>query len=71
MLLLKLSSKSAPAHKSVAAMAVVHDCGFELVDHPPYLALFDYMYFLFPNMKILENNCPGKIGLPSSVFQAI
>ena len=33
-------------------MAAVHDCGFELVDHPPYspdLAPFDY--FLFPNMK--------------------
>ena len=33
-------------------MAAVHDCGFELVDHPPYspdLAPSDY--FLFPNMK--------------------
>ena len=27
---------SAPAHKSVVAMAVVCDCGFELVDHPPH-----------------------------------
>ena len=26
---------NAPAHKSVVAMAAVHDCGFELVDHPP------------------------------------
>ena len=25
---------NAHAHKSVAAMAAVHDCGFELVDHP-------------------------------------
>ena len=43
---------NAPAHKSVVAMAAVHDCGFGLVDHPPYshdLALSDY--FLFPNMK--------------------
>ena len=43
---------NAPAHKSVVAMAVVRDCGFELVDHPPYshdLAPSDY--FLFPNMK--------------------
>ena len=24
-----------PAHKSVVAMAAVHDCGFELIDHPP------------------------------------
>ena len=32
-------------------MAAVHDCGFELVDHPPYapdMAPSDY--FLFPNM---------------------
>ena len=43
---------NAPAHKSVVAMAAVRDCGFELVDHPPYspdLAPSDY--FLFPNMK--------------------
>ena len=33
-------------------MAAVRDCGFELVDHPPYspdLAPSDY--FLFPNMQ--------------------
>ena len=44
---------NAPAHNSVVAMAVVHVCGFEMVDHPPYspdLAPSDY--FLFPNMKI-------------------
>ena len=43
---------NAPAHKSVVAMAAVHDCGFELVDHPPYspdLAPSDY--FLFLNVK--------------------
>ena len=43
---------NALAHKSVVAMAAVHDCGFTLVDHPPYspdLAPSDY--FLFPNMK--------------------
>ena len=27
---------NAPAHKSVVAMAAVHDSGFELVDQPPY-----------------------------------
>ena len=27
---------NASAHKSVVAMAVVRDCGFEQVDHPPY-----------------------------------
>ena len=43
---------NAPAHKSVVAMAAVHDRGFEVVDHPPCspdLAPSDY--FLFPNMK--------------------
>ena len=42
---------NAPAHKSVNAMDAVHDCGFELVDHPPSspnLAPSDY--FLFNNM---------------------
>ena len=41
-----------PTHKSEVAVAAVLDCGFELVDHPPYspeLAPSDY--FLFPNMK--------------------
>jgi len=41
---------NAPAHKSLVAMATLRDCGFELVDHPPYspdLAPSDY--FLFPN----------------------
>ena len=27
---------NAPAHKSTVAMAAIHECGFELVDHPPY-----------------------------------
>ena len=31
---------NATAHKSVVAMAAVHDCDFELVDHPPYPAWF-------------------------------
>ena len=43
---------NAPAHKSVVAMAAVRDCGFELVDHPPYSAnLAPSEHFLFPNMK--------------------
>lgn len=25
-----------PTHKSAVALTAVHDCGFELVDHPPY-----------------------------------
>ena len=41
-----------PAHKSVVAMAVMHDCGFELVDNFPYSPnLSPSDYFLFPNMK--------------------
>ena len=48
----------APAHKSLVAMSAVYDCGFELIDHPPYspdLAPSDYL--LFPNLKniLLEN----------------
>ena len=48
-----LYQDNAPAHKSLVAMSAVHDCGFELIDHPPYspdLASSDY--FLFPNLKI-------------------
>ena len=47
-----LHQDNAPAHKSLVAMSAVHDCGFELIDHPPYspnLAPLDY--FLFPNLK--------------------
>ena len=43
---------NAPAHKSAVAMAAIHNCGFELLDHPPYspdLAPSDY--HLFPNLK--------------------
>ena len=43
---------NAPAHKSAIAMATVHACGFQVVDHPPYspdLAPSDF--HLFPNMK--------------------
>ena len=43
---------NAPAHKSLVAMFAVHDCGFELIDHPSYspdLAPSDY--FLFSNLK--------------------
>ena len=47
-----LHQDNASAHKSLVAMSAVHDCGFELIDHPPYspdLAPSDY--FLFPNLK--------------------
>ena len=47
-----LHQDNAPAHTSMVAMAAARDCGFQLVDHPPYspdLAPSDY--FFFPNMK--------------------
>ncbi|XP_071097976.1 histone-lysine N-methyltransferase SETMAR-like [Haliotis cracherodii] len=43
---------NAPAHRSLIAMAKNHDCGFELLQHPPYspdLAPSDY--HLFPQLK--------------------
>ncbi|KAK3108393.1 hypothetical protein FSP39_007025 [Pinctada imbricata] len=43
---------NAPVHKSVTAMAAIHDCGFNLIQYPPYphdLVLSDF--HLFPNMK--------------------
>lgn len=43
---------NAPAHTSLVAMATIHECGFELVPHPPYspdLAPSDF--HLFPQMK--------------------
>ena len=50
--LLMFHQDNAPAQNSVVAMAAALDCGFELVDHPPYshnLASSDY--FLFPNIR--------------------
>ena len=47
-----LHQDNAPAHKYLVAMSAVHDCGFELIDHPSYspdLAPSDY--FLFPKLK--------------------
>ena len=53
-----LHQDNAPALKSLVAMSAVHNCGFELIDHPPYspdLATSDY--FLLPNLK---KNFAGK-----------
>ena len=47
-----LHQDNVPAHKSLVALSAVHDCGFELIDHPPYspdLAPSDD--FLFPNLN--------------------
>lgn len=43
---------NARVHTSVETMSVIHDCGYELLPHPPYspdLAPSDY--HLFPNLK--------------------
>ena len=43
---------NAPVHKAVIAMAAIHDCGFKLIEHPPYstdMALSDF--HLFPKLK--------------------
>ena len=43
---------NAPAHKSAEALAAIHDCGFQLVEHLRYsqdLAPSDY--YLFPKLK--------------------
>ena len=42
----------APVHKSVIAMAAIYDCGYKLIEHPPYspdLAPSDF--HLFPKLK--------------------
>ena len=47
-----LHQDNAPVHKSVIAMAAIHDCGFKLIEHPffsPYLAPSDF--HLFPKLK--------------------
>ena len=41
-----------PAHKSAMALAAIHDCNFQLVEHPPFsLDLAPSDYYLFPKMK--------------------
>ena len=43
---------NAAAHKSLVTLAAIHECDFQLVQHPPYspdLAPSDY--YLFPSMK--------------------
>ncbi|KAK3094644.1 hypothetical protein FSP39_004374 [Pinctada imbricata] len=47
-----LHQDNTPVHKSVTAMAAIHDCGFNLIGHPPYspdLAPSDFN--LFPKLK--------------------
>ena len=44
---------NAPVHKSVIAMAAIHDCGFKLIEHPPYSPdLAPSEFHLFPKLKI-------------------
>ena len=43
---------NAPVHKSVIAMAAIHNCGFKLIEHPPYsLDLAPSDFHLFPKLK--------------------
>ena len=47
-----MHQENAPAHMSTAPMAAIQNCGFQLVEHPPYspdLAPSDY--YLFSKMK--------------------
>lgn len=47
-----LHADNAPAHSSALAVGKVHECGFQIIQHPPYspdLAPSDY--YLFPNLK--------------------
>ena len=39
---------NAPVHKSVIAMAAIHDCGFKLIEHPHYSPSD---FHLFPKLK--------------------
>ena len=55
----RLLQDNAPSHTSHIAMATAKECGFELLEHPPYspdLAPSDY--YLFPKLKsVLPGRC--------------
>ena len=38
---------NAPVHKSVIAMAAIHDCGFKLIEHPPYYLIWLHQTFIY------------------------
>ena len=43
---------NAPAHRSTLAMAAIQNCGFQLVNDPPYSpVLAPSVHYLFPKMK--------------------
>lgn len=43
---------NAPAHTSAVAVATIHDCGFQLLPHPPYSPdLPPSDFHLFPYLK--------------------
>ena len=61
---------NAPAHTSQVAMAAANECGFRILQHPPYspdLAPSDY--FLFPKLK--ENFRGRRFSSDSDVIQAV
>jgi [histone H3]-lysine36 N-dimethyltransferase SETMAR len=54
-----LHHDNAPAHTSHVAMATIHDCGFELLSHPPYspdLAPSDFHLF-----RLLKDSLRGRV----------
>lgn len=43
---------NAPVHTSTVSQPAIRDCGFEMLDHPPYSPdLAPCGFFLFPNLK--------------------
>ena len=51
---------NSPAHKSVVAMAAVHDCDFELVDHPPYSPDLHYLTIFCSQHEKNSKHLAGK-----------
>ena len=43
---------NAPAYKAAVSMATIHQCGLEIIDHPPYSQdLTPSDFHLFPDLK--------------------
>ena len=47
-----LLHNNAPPHRAAVTQAVIHDCGFAKLNHPPYsLDMAPSDFFLFANLK--------------------
>ena len=55
---------NSPAHKSVVAMAAVHDCDFELL-------ITLHLLLIWHHLIIFCSHCPGETGRHLSVFQVV